>query len=175
MRKPLVIFTPKRLLRDPHAASTLKELASGGFREVLDETAAVDPAAVTRVIFCSGQIYYDLVAAREELKAGHIAIARLEQLYPFAAGQVREVIGRYPASAEIIWTQEEPRNMGAWRFMYGHFAPLLDPSRRKIGYAGREESASPATGSLRVHQAEQAQIVREALARAAAPLKRKKK
>jgi 2-oxoglutarate dehydrogenase complex dehydrogenase (E1) component-like enzyme len=178
-RKPLVIFTPKRLLRDPHAASTMAELTSGAFREVLDDPAASDPSAVSRVIFCSGQIYYDLVAARNDetvQKAGHVAIARLEQLYPFEDPQVGAIIARYPVSSEVVWVQEEPRNMGAWRFVYKVFASLLEPSGRKIQYAGRAESASPATGSLRVHQAEQAQIVREALGGGdAAPLKPKKK
>ena len=115
------------------------------------------------------------MAARDEQKAGHVAIARLEQLYPFDSAQVEAIIARYPASSEVVWAQEEPRNMGAWRFVNRLFAPLLDPTGRKIHYAGRVESASPATGSLRVHQAEQAQIVREALgSSAAAPLKPKK-
>jgi 2-oxoglutarate dehydrogenase E1 component len=174
-RKPLVIFTPKRLLRDPHAASALTDFTSGAFREVLDDPAASNPGAVSRLIFCSGQIYYDLVAAREAGKAGHAAIVRLEQLYPFDSAQAEVVIARYPAVSEVVWAQEEPRNMGAWRFVYKAFEPLLEPSARKIQYVGRVESASPATGSLRVHQAEQAQIVREALATGAVPLKPKKK
>ncbi len=175
-RKPLVIFTPKRLLRDPHAASAMADFSSGSFREVLDDPAASNPAAVARVIFCSGQIYYDLVAAREAEKAGHAAIVRVEQLYPFDSAQAQAVIARYPVTSEVIWAQEEPRNMGAWRFVYKVFESLLEPTGRKIQYAGRVESASPATGSLRVHQAEQAQIVREALGGAAAvPLKPKKK
>jgi 2-oxoglutarate dehydrogenase E1 component len=154
----------------------LTEFTSGGFREVLDDPAASDPAAVSRLIFCSGQIYYDLVAARAEQKAGHAAIVRVEQLYPFDSAQAQAVIARYPETSEVVWAQEEPRNMGAWRFAYKVFEPLLDPSGRKIRYAGRVESASPATGSLRVHQAEQAQIVREALGVGdAVPLKPKKK
>jgi 2-oxoglutarate dehydrogenase E1 component len=160
-RKPLVVFTPKSLLRHPRAASSLHDFTSAGFIEILDDQ--VEPANVTRVVFCSGKIYYDLLAAREERKAGHVAIVRVEQLYPFAKEQATEILGRYAASAEVVWAQEEPRNMGAWRVLREQIQPLLDPTSRELRYVGRPESASPATGSGKRHQQEQAEIVNDAL------------
>ena len=163
MRKPLIIFTPKSLLRHPKAVSTIQELETGGFREVLDDPGPLDPQRISRVLLCSGKIYYDLLAAREERKADHIAIVRLEQLYPFLQSSVNDILLRYPLTAEVIWAQEEPRNMGAWRFLREQIQPLLDSSGRELRYIGRSESASPATGSLKRHQQEQAEIMDEAL------------
>jgi 2-oxoglutarate dehydrogenase E1 component len=163
MRKPLVIFTPKRLLRHPRATSVFADLTTGGFREVMDETAGLDAGRVSRSVFCTGQIYYDLLAAREEQRADHAAIVRIEQLYPLPQAQVKDVLLRYPLTAEVVWAQEEPRNMGAWHFIADQMQPLLDPTQRELRYAGRPESASPATGSHKRHQEEQAEIVREAL------------
>ena len=99
MRKPLILFTPKSLLRHAKATSTLHDLTSGGFREVLDDPAELDPQAVARVVFCSGKIYYDLLAAREERKAANIAIVRTEQLYPFPQAMLAEILARYPSTA----------------------------------------------------------------------------
>ena len=163
MRKPLIIFTPKRLLRHPRATSSFADLAGGGFREVLDDTSGLDTSRVARVVFCAGQIYYDLIAAREEQKVENTAIVRIEQLYPFDETRVKDVLLRYPVTCEVVWAQEEPRNMGAWRFIAEQFRPLLEPTRRELRYVGRPESASPATGSLKRHQEEQAEITREAL------------
>jgi len=163
MRKPLVIFTPKRLLRHPRATSSFADLAGGGFREVLDDTSRLDTSRVARVVFCTGQLYYDLIAAREEQKVENTAIVRMEQLYPFAETRVKDVLLRYPVTAEVVWAQEEPRNMGAWRFIAEQFRPLLEPTRRELRYVGRPESASPATGSLKRHQEEHGEITREAL------------
>jgi len=154
MRKPLIVFTPKSLLRHPRAVSTLNDFTTGGFGEILDDAAA-DPAAVTRVVLCSGKIYYDLLAARDERKASHVALVRVEQLYPFAADQAKEILGRYGASSELVWAQEEPRNMGAWRTMREQIPDLR--------YVGRPEAASPATGSAKRHQQEVAEIVNDAL------------
>jgi len=165
-RKPLVIFTPKSLLRHPRAVSTLHDFSSGGFLEILPDSAA-DPDSVSRVVFCSGKIYYDLLAAREERKAGHVALVRVEQLYPFAADQAAEILRAYPKSAEVVWAQEEPRNMGPWRFIQEKMQPVLEGANREIRYVGRPESASPATGSGKRHQQEQAAIVEDALARGA--------
>jgi 2-oxoglutarate dehydrogenase E1 component len=176
-RKPLVIFTPKSLLRHPRAVSTIHDFTGSGFIEILPDTAA-DPNKVSRVVFCSGKIYYDLLLAREERQADHIALIRVEQLYPFAADQAAEILSAYPKTAEVIWAQEEPRNMGAWHFIQDKMSPILDPSNREIRYVGRPESASPATGSGKRHQAEQAAIIEDALTRGAvsAPkLVRKKK
>jgi multifunctional 2-oxoglutarate metabolism enzyme len=164
MRKPLVVFTPKSLLRHPRAVSTGNDLTSGGFREVIGETAPLDPERVNRVIYCSGKIYYELLAAREERGTANIAIVRLEQLYPFPESQVNDVLLRYPLTAEVAWVQEEPRNMGPWRFVSEQIQPLLNPSRRELRFVGRPESASPAGGSGKRHQQEQNEIVTDALA-----------
>ncbi|MEO8598041.1 MAG: multifunctional oxoglutarate decarboxylase/oxoglutarate dehydrogenase thiamine pyrophosphate-binding subunit/dihydrolipoyllysine-residue succinyltransferase subunit [Candidatus Solibacter sp.] len=160
-RKPLVVFTPKSLLRHPKAMSSLQEFTSGGFNEIVSDPG--DAAPVTRLVFCSGKIYYDLLAAREERQASHVALIRVEQLYPFAADQARDILARYSPSAEVVWAQEEPRNMGPWRFLREQIQPLLDASRREVRYVGRAESASPATGSGKRHQQEQAEIVNDAL------------
>jgi 2-oxoglutarate dehydrogenase E1 component len=153
VRKPLVIFTPKSLLRSAH--STFDELSTGQFHEVIEDT--VNPAPVKRVVFCSGKVYYDLLAGREKKNASHVAIVRLEQLYPFAYDQVRDAVQRYSADADLVWVQEEPRNMGPWRFVSTRFP-------RPIRYIGRAENPSPATGSKKRHDQEQADIVNEALA-----------
>ncbi|MGH9659382.1 MAG: thiamine pyrophosphate-dependent enzyme, partial [Bryobacteraceae bacterium] len=163
VRKPLVVFTPKSLLRHPGVASTMDDLTTGGFREVIGDAGALDPQQAQRLIFCSGKVYYDLAAARQERKADRVAIARIEQLYPFASNDVNDVLLRYPAACEVVWVQEEPRNMGPWRFVREKIQPLLDDSGRELRYVGRSESASPATGSYKRHQQEQAEILDEAL------------
>jgi len=159
-RKPLIIFTPKSLLRHPRAVSPLHDFMAGGFFEMLAEPAAPE---VTRVVFCSGKVYYDLLAGREERKADHVAFVRVEQLYPFAADQAADILARYPVTAEVVWAQEEPRNMGAWRFVREWLDPVLEATRRELRYVGRPESASPASGSGKRHQQEQAEIVNDAL------------
>jgi multifunctional 2-oxoglutarate metabolism enzyme len=160
-RKPLIVFTPKSLLRHPRAVSNLHDFTAAGFLEILPDPVE-DVSRINRVIFCSGKLYYDLLAAREQRKAEHVALARVEQLYPFAANQARDVLARYPETAEVVWAQEEPRNMGAWRFMEEQFTPLLEASHRDLRYVGRPESASPASGSGRRHQQEQSEIVADA-------------
>jgi 2-oxoglutarate dehydrogenase E1 component len=164
MRKPLVLFTPKSLLRHPKAVSTVQDFTAGGFREVIGETGAVEAERVTRVIFCSGKVYYDLLAARDERNATQVAIARVEQLYPFPEMQLNDILLRYPLTAEVVWVQEEPRNMGAWRYISEQIQPLLASSRRELRYVGRPESASPAGGSGKRHQQEQTELVSDALA-----------
>jgi 2-oxoglutarate dehydrogenase E1 component len=162
VRKPLVIFTPKSLLRHPRAVSTVNDLTAGGFQEVLADESA-DRAAVSRVVFCSGKVYYDLLAGRDERKAAHVALVRVEQLYPFDGPRVVEILSQYAPTAEVVWAQEEPRNMGPWRFLEERIRPLLDSSGRRLRYVGRPESASPATGSGKRHQQEQSAIVAAAL------------
>ena len=161
MRKPLIVFTPKRMLRHPKAVSSMNELTSGTFREVIDDTTGIELSRVRRVLLCSGQVYYDLVAAREERKIHDVAIVRLEQMYPFPAGQMRDILARYPETAEVVWVQEEPRNMGAWRFVQEQMQPLLESAQR-VRYAGRAPSASPAAGSLKRHQEELAELLEQA-------------
>jgi multifunctional 2-oxoglutarate metabolism enzyme len=164
VEKPLVIFTPKSLLRHPRCVSSLAELSEGRFDAVLGDS--VDPALVRRVVLTSGKLYYDLVRGRDEQKAGHVALVRLEQLYPFPGAEVGRILARYSAGAEIVWAQEEPRNMGAWRFVREALVDGLvaGAQRRSIRYLGRGASASPAPGSHKVHLAEQDAIVREAIA-----------
>jgi 2-oxoglutarate dehydrogenase E1 component len=162
-RKPLVVFTPKSLLRHPKAVSKFEDLSSGGFREVINDS-QVEASQVTRVAFCSGKVYYDLLAAREKSGADHVALVRVEQMYPFPEQQINDALLHYPLTAEVVWVQEEPLNMGAWRFMSDWFAPLLALARRKLRYIGRAESASPATGSKKRHDQEQVTLVNAALA-----------
>jgi 2-oxoglutarate dehydrogenase E1 component len=161
MRKPLVLFTPKSLLRHPRAVSTVHDFTSAGFTEIIGD--ACDPSKVSRVVFCSGKIYYDLLAAREQRNSEHVALVRVEQLYPFAASQATDLLARYSPTAEVVWAQEEPRNMGPWRVLREAIQPLLDATGREVRYVGRPESASPATGSGKRHQQEQAEIVNDAL------------
>jgi 2-oxoglutarate dehydrogenase E1 component len=155
VRKPLIIFTPKRMLRYPKAVSHVDEFTAGAFRQVLPDTAKITTAQVRRVVLCTGQFYYDLLAAREERNRNDVAIVRVEQLYPFPSDEIQTELSRYPAGVELIWAQEEPRNMGAWRFVEENL-------QRQVRYVGRPESASPAAGSLKRHQQEQADIVEEA-------------
>ncbi|HWB83627.1 MAG TPA: multifunctional oxoglutarate decarboxylase/oxoglutarate dehydrogenase thiamine pyrophosphate-binding subunit/dihydrolipoyllysine-residue succinyltransferase subunit [Bryobacteraceae bacterium] len=162
-RKPLIIFTPKSLLRQPRAVSHIHDFTAGGFSEIIPDSLVPDNAQVSRVVFCSGKIYYDLLQGREGRKADYAALVRVEQLYPFAADQARDILARYPVTAEVVWAQEEPRNMGAWRFMREAIRPLLEETRRELRYVGRAEGSSPATGSGKRHQQEQAEIVNDAL------------
>ncbi|MCS7025441.1 MAG: multifunctional oxoglutarate decarboxylase/oxoglutarate dehydrogenase thiamine pyrophosphate-binding subunit/dihydrolipoyllysine-residue succinyltransferase subunit [Bryobacteraceae bacterium] len=163
VRKPLIIFTPKSMLRHPKAVSSIEDLTSGTFQEAIPDQSGVPASEITRLIFCSGKIYWELVAARQERNARHVAIARIEQLYPFPLHQVQAILGQYGPNTEIFWVQEEPKNSGAWRFMQEQFEPLLDYKRR-IRYVGRPESASPATGSSKRHAQEQADVLENAFA-----------
>jgi len=162
VRKPLVVFTPKSLLRHPKAVSALQDFKAGGFQEIIDDETA-DRAAVTRVVFCSGKVYYDLLAGREQRQAAHVALVRVEQLYPFVSARVEEILAQYAPATEVVWAQEEPHNMGPWRFIDERFQPILATSGRRLRYVGRPESASPATGSGKRHQQEQSAIVAAAL------------
>jgi 2-oxoglutarate dehydrogenase E1 component len=163
-RKPLVVMSPKSLLRHPEAVSTLAELTEGGFRLVIDDARAAAPEEIRRVILCSGKIHYALDAARREQDRGDVALVRVEQLYPFPTAELREALGRYPAIREVFWVQEEPANQGAWWFVLPLISPLLRPDV-SFSYIGRAEAASPATGSHEVHEAEERAILEQALAR----------
>jgi 2-oxoglutarate dehydrogenase E1 component len=157
--KPLVIFTPKSLLRSAKAVSTLSELTDGAFKEAIDDT--LDPSKVRRIVFSSGKIYYDLLAAREARGITDIALVRLEELHPFPNKLMGEIIGRYKANVDMVWCQEEPRNMGPWRWVYGRF---LDLGGHRLKYAGRLRNASPAAGSPKRHAEEHKRLIDEALA-----------
>jgi 2-oxoglutarate dehydrogenase complex dehydrogenase (E1) component-like enzyme len=157
-RKPLVIMTPKSLLRYPKAVSSVADITDGRFFEVIGETPR--SSSVPRVVFCSGKIYYDLIAGRD---AGQLTpIVRVEQLYPFPEEPLREVLSAYSGVSTIIWAQEEPKNMGAWTFMEPRLRALLSAGQT-LRYAGRKASASTATGSMKIHQEEQSAIVTSAL------------
>jgi len=163
LRKPLVVMTPKSLLRHPKVVSTIDDLASGVFQPVLDDNRVADASAIRRILACSGKIYYELLAAHEARGVTDIAIVRVEQLYPFPQAEFAALLRKYSAAEHVVWVQEEPRNMGAWAFVRGHIQPMLGPSRA-IGYAGRPRSASPAPGSPKRHQQEQADVIADAFA-----------
>ncbi|HEY7267234.1 MAG TPA: multifunctional oxoglutarate decarboxylase/oxoglutarate dehydrogenase thiamine pyrophosphate-binding subunit/dihydrolipoyllysine-residue succinyltransferase subunit [Solirubrobacterales bacterium] len=161
--RPMVVFTPKGLLRLPRATSVLEDLTAGSFQFVLDDPRAQDrKGKVERLVLCSGKIYYDIDAApkREEIET--VAIARAELLYPFAKEQIAEVISSYPSLKEIVWVQEEPRNMGAWSVMQRRMPELL-PEGVELGYIGRPPRASPGEGYAVAHTKEQERIVLTAL------------
>jgi multifunctional 2-oxoglutarate metabolism enzyme len=175
-RKPLVVMTPKSLLRHPKVISSIDELTGGNvFHPVLADATVPDASTVRKILVCCGKIYYELLAARDARKLTDTAIVRMEQLYPCPEAEFNEVLRRYPAASQVVWVQEEPRNMGAWGFVRGYIQPVLDRQGRTIGYAGRPESASPAPGSLKRHNQEQAQLIEEAFAPPTVERKRNKR
>jgi 2-oxoglutarate dehydrogenase E1 component len=158
-RKPLIVMTPKSLLRHKSAVSPMGELVSGRFQDVLDDT--VEPERVRRVVLCSGKVYYDLAAKREAVgKTREVAIVRLEQFYPWPADALKAALGRYRSAREWVWAQEESQNMGGWTFVAPRLAELMGFG---FEYVGRDASASPATGSHAVHEREQAELVEAAI------------
>jgi 2-oxoglutarate dehydrogenase E1 component len=165
LRKPLIVMTPKSLLRHKEAISTLEDLANGSFQTVIAETDTLDPKAVTRVILCSGKVYYELRAKRREKKLDNTAIIRLEQLYPFPEEKLEETIAPYVNLQEVVWCQEEPQNMGAWYSSQHHMKNVIWKHNKELWlqYAGREASASPAAGYGALHNREQEQLLKDAL------------
>ena len=155
-RKPLVVLTPKSLLRHPLVISPIEELTNGKFRETIDDDFAAK-AKVKRVLFCSGKVYYDLLQKQQDDKRKDIAIVRVEQLYPMPEKQIDEIFNKYP-KAEYVWVQEEPKNMGAWTYW------LRREEHKKFRLISRKSSASPATGFNKVHVQQQQDIVNEAFA-----------
>jgi len=162
MERPLVVMTPKSLLRLPAAASSIDDLANGGFQPLIDDAEINDRDAVKRVVLCSGKVYYDLADARRKTEDRSVAVVRLEQFYPFPLQAIREMLARYPNASELVWAQEEPQNMGGWTFVQERLENLLSNCQRPR-YVGRSASASPATGSYSIHQKEQSALVTEAL------------
>jgi 2-oxoglutarate dehydrogenase E1 component len=160
--RPLIVMTPKSLLRLPAATSAMSELETGGFQPVIDDGQISDPSAVRRIVLCSGKVYYDLEAAREERKVTDVAIVRLEQFYPFPANRLTEIFAAHKNIAEIVWTQEEPKNMGGWAFVEPRLTAIL-PANATLRYVGRAASASPATGSYAIHNLEQENLVNDSL------------
>ena len=160
--RPMVVMTPKSLLRLPQAASTLAELTGGGFASVLDDPAVAAPDAVKRVILCSGKLYYDLAGSEQRGEQADLAIVRLERLYPFPTEALAAVLARYPGAERVAWVQEEPRNMGARKFVLPKIRHLV-PFRIPLGDISRPERSRPAEGYPAAHLVEQARIVSEAL------------
>jgi len=161
-RKPLVLMTPKSLLRNKDAASPLSDFVKSEFKTVIGEVSAeVVPDKVRRVIACSGKVYYDLVKARAEKKNPDVAIIRVEQLYPFPHKAFAAEMKKYPNLAEVVWCQDEPQNQGAWFFVQ-HYIHENMSEGQKLGYAGRPASASPAVGYAHLHQEQQKALLDQA-------------
>lgn len=162
-RKPLIVFTPKSLLRHPRCISEVDDLVQGAFRELIDDPVA-KPTEVTKILFCTGKIYYELLEEKERLNRTDVAIVRIEQLYPLPHKQIEEVVGKYTKAKTYIWVQEEPLNMGAWRFIQNELKGL------KISTIAKPESGSPATGSSKFHSIRQQKIIDKSFETCECPL-----
>ena len=166
--RPLIVMTPKSLLRLPAATSTLEELAEGSFQRVIDDVRigeaddALDRDRVTKLVLCSGKVYYDIAGHEEIENTGHIAVARVELLYPFPEAELTDLMESYPNLERVVWVQEEPRNMGARAFMRRRMAKIL-PEHLSYDYVGRQLRAAPGEGYAAAHKREQSRIVRVAL------------
>jgi 2-oxoglutarate dehydrogenase E1 component len=161
-RKPLIVMSPKSLLRHEMSVSSLEDLTRGSFARIIDETDELLPAQVRRLVFCSGKVYFDLLKARRKDGIRDVALVRIEQLYPFPTEEYEAILSRYPNAREIVWCQEEPQNQGAW-YQIRH--RLQEPlgARRQVLYAGRAPAAAPATGIAKIHEAEQHALIDAAL------------
>ena len=155
-RKPLIVLTPKSLLRHPKVVSTVDQFVTGRFELVLDDPHVGDPSKIKRLLLCSGKVYYDLVAHREKIERDDVAVVRIEQLYPLPERELAEIIQRYANVHETVWVQEEPKNMGAYRFLKTTLWERIDLD---LAYVGRDESASPAVASMKMHNQEQEKIM----------------
>jgi 2-oxoglutarate dehydrogenase E1 component len=162
LRKPLIIMTPKSLLRHALSVSRLEELASGGFHNVIDEIDDIKPSAVTRIVLCTGKVYFDLLKSRRESKVETVAVVRLEQLYPFPSDEYEAVIRKYSNAREVVWCQEEPQNQGSW-YQIRHRLQLPLSAKYELLYAGRAGAAAPATGIAALHEQQQKNLVTAAL------------
>jgi 2-oxoglutarate dehydrogenase E1 component len=164
-RKPLIIFTPKSLLRHKEAVSDLAELSKGSFQPVIGEVEeGIEAKKVKRVIVCSGRVYYDLIAHRREAKSNDVAIVRIEQLYPFAHKQFDAELKKYENATEVVWVQDEPQNQGAWFYVEHHLREGMREGM-KLAYSGRPASASPAVGYYAKHYEQQKALVEGAFGR----------
>ncbi|MBC7465842.1 MAG: 2-oxoglutarate dehydrogenase E1 component [Bdellovibrio sp.] len=160
-RKPLIIMSPKSLLRHPRATSTLEDLANGTFQEVIADGFISDPKKVEKIVLVSGKLYYELLEEREKSRDLTTAIVRLEQISPFPAWKMKEIFAMYSNAKKLVWAQEEPKNMGSYQFVYFRLAEMLQQLNLKMtfNYVGRTERSSPATGSIYRHRAEQAKLI----------------
>jgi 2-oxoglutarate dehydrogenase E1 component len=166
-RKPLILMTPKSLLRHELSVSVLQDFTRGGFHTVIGETDDLAAESVRRIVFCAGKVYFDLLKARRKEGLRDVALVRIEQLYPFPGEEYAAILSRYPNAREIVWCQEEPQNQGAW-YQIRHRLQEFAGARREVLYAGRVSAAAPATGLIKVHEAEQQGIVQAALRASAA-------
>jgi 2-oxoglutarate dehydrogenase E1 component len=161
-RKPLIVMTPKSLLRHKNSVSALEELSNGSFKLVIPDSSGTESKDVKRVVFCSGKVYFDLDEAREINKPSKVAIVRIEQLYPFPIDDYAAVLAGYPNADEIIWCQEEPQNQGAWyQIRHRLQEPLKDS--QQLYYSGRAGAAAPASGIFKLHMQQQQALVEAAL------------
>jgi len=163
MRRPMIVMSPKSLLRHRLAVSTLEDLAEGTFQPVIAELDELDPAGVERLVFCSGKVYYDLLEARRGADINNVALVRLEQIYPFPYDAMTAAVNTYPNAKSIVWCQEEPRNQGAWRSNRHRIERVLPEGVKTVEFSGRASSASPASGYMNQHLIEQKRLVEEAL------------
>ena len=161
-KKPLIIMSPKSLLRHPLATSATEDLTDGKYQPLITDQEVEDKKKVKRVIFCSGKVYYDLYKQREDNEQDNIALIRLEQFYPFPNKDVNDVLSEYSHVEDVVWCQEEPKNMGAWTFVSNRIMEQLQ-DKQKLSYVGRQASASPAAGQMKIHKAEQERLVNKAL------------
>jgi 2-oxoglutarate dehydrogenase E1 component len=161
-RKPLVVMTPKSLLRNKASVSTMDELAGGAFQLLIPDTTCKDPSKAKRVVVCGGKVYYELVEAAQAKGADDVAIVRIEQLYPFPRAELAAELKRFPKATDVMWCQEEPMNQGAWYQVQHHLRACLQPGQA-LDYTGRARSAAPACGHLATHVTEQAALIADAL------------
>jgi 2-oxoglutarate dehydrogenase E1 component len=161
-KKPLIIMSPKSLLRHPLATSKTDDLAKGQYQPFIPDQEVEDKSNIDRLVICSGKVYYDLYKQRQEEEIDNVAIARLEQYYPFPDLDVSNILDKYSHVDDIVWCQEEPKNMGAWTFVSTRIMQQLKDGQN-LRYVGRQASASPAAGQKKVHKAEQEKLVNEAL------------
>jgi 2-oxoglutarate dehydrogenase E1 component len=162
LRKPLIVMTPKSLLRHPLSVSRLEDLSAGGFKTVIDEIDELKPSGVTRIVLCSGKVYFDLLKSRRDSKTDSVAIVRVEQLYPFPSDEYEAILHKYSNAREIVWCQEEPQNQGSWYQIRHRLQSKLGP-KHELLYAGRAGAAAPATGIAALHDLQQKNLVTAAL------------
>ena len=162
LRKPLIVMTPKSLLRHRLSSSPLAELGSGRFQLVIPEVDPLETAGVQRVVFCSGKVYFDLLEARRAKGSTDVALVRIEQLYPFPTAEYAAILASYPAAREVVWCQEEPQNQGAW-YQIRHQLQRPLQAGQQVFYAGRRGAAAPAPGIFQLHVQQQQSLVETAL------------
>lgn len=165
LRRPLIVMTPKSLLRHKLAISTLEELCEGRFQNIIEEVDEHDPDGITRLVMCSGRVYYDLITRKHAENLDHVAIIRIEQLYPFPDKQLKKILQKYQNLKNVIWCQEEPMNQGAWYSSQHHMRKDLSNRNKQLylHYAGREPSAAAAAGYMSLHVQQQEQLIADAL------------